>query len=329
MYINVHISLKYYLNVSFSVSYGGTIVKWGITFGYAPRVSQPLHRLDYHLKFKKFPFTQSPVEVFSKIYPHYEYVYILESVEGPGRLARYSFIGFNPRQVLKVKNGDVNILDINGECVQGKSSDPLLTVKEIAENHPVSYAGLRFVGGAVGYISYDAIRYFEKLPNCSPDDLHFPDVEMGFFEDGVVFDHKEKRAFYYYLNEDRTTELKQLISGKSDFDALSFTQPKVNTSKENFEKSIMKAKEYIASGDILQAVISKRYDFRIKGDLINFYRALRKINPSPYMYFLKMDNRRIVGSSPEMLVRVDNGVIETFPIAGTRPRAKKRRENIT
>lgn len=301
--------------------------KWGITFGSVPLVAQSSPRRDHRLKFRRFPFTQSPLEVFSKIYPHYEHAYILESVEGPRKLARYSFIGFNPKLVLKVKNGEVVASGVNCESVRGKASDPLLAVKEIVENQPVSYRGLRFVGGAVGYVSYDAVRYWERLPENSLDDLHFPDVEVGVFDDGIVFDRKEKRAFYYYLNEDRIAELKQLTRETCDFEALSYTQPKVNTTKEIFEKAVMKVKEYIVSGDVLQAVLSKRYDFRIKGDLINFYRALRKINPSPYMYFLKMGDRRIVGSSPEMLVRVDNGVVETFPIAGTRPHVKEPREN--
>ena len=108
---------------------------------------------------------------------------------------------------------------------------------------------------------------------------------------------------------------------------MDYDQPKVNVTKERFEKSVEKAKEYITSGDIFQVVLSKRYDFRFKGDLVTFYRSLREINPSPYMYFLKAGNRKIIGSSPEMLVRVDNRVVETFPIAGTRPCVKDPSEN--
>ena len=108
---------------------------------------------------------------------------------------------------------------------------------------------------------------------------------------------------------------------------MDYDQPKVNVTKERFEKSVEKAKEYITSGDIFQVVLSKRYDFRFKGDLVTFYRSLRDINPSPYMYFLKAGNRKIIGSSPEMLVRVDNRVVETFPIAGTRPCVKDPSEN--
>ena len=142
-----------------------------------------------------------------------------------------------------------------------------------------------------------------------------------------MFDHRQKRAFYYYSGENRIDEVETLISKSINSDALDYDQPKVNVTKERFEKSVEKAKEYITSGDIFQVVLSKRYDFRFKGDLVTFYRSLREINPSPYMYFLKAGNRKIIGSSPEMLVRVENRVVETFPIAGTRPCVKDPSEN--
>ena len=159
------------------------------------------------------------------------------------------------------------------------------------------------------------------------DDLDFPDVQLGVFDDGIVFDHRQRRAFYYYSNGNRLPEVDRLIKQPDDFEALSYKQPKVNIAKEYFEKAVEKAKKYVASGDIFQVVLSKRYGFRVKGDLIEFYRALRRINPSPYMYFFKAGTKQIVGSSPEMLVRVDNRVVETFPIAGTRPNVENPVEN--
>ncbi len=142
-----------------------------------------------------------------------------------------------------------------------------------------------------------------------------------------MFDHRQSRAFYYYSGDNRLAEVERLIKQPSDSEALTYQQPKVNVKKERFEKAVEKAKEYIVSGDIFQVVLSKRYEFRVKGDLIAFYRSLREINPSPYMYFIKTGDRQIVGSSPEMLVRVDNRVVETFPIAGTRPCVENPSEN--
>jgi len=142
-----------------------------------------------------------------------------------------------------------------------------------------------------------------------------------------VFDHRQKRAFYYHSSDNRLAEVEHLIKQPRTSEGLEYGRPKVNITKKRFEEAVEKAKEYIVSGDIFQVVLSKRYDFRVKGDLMAFYRSLREINPSPYMYFFKAGNRQIVGSSPEMLVRVDNRVVETFPIAGTRPCVENPREN--
>lgn len=297
-------------------------------FGYEPPATQTLLEITHQLRLRKLPFAQSPLEIFSKFYKHYENAYILESVEGPKKLSQYSFIGFNPNLTIKIKNGEVITRnERTGEENREKVSNPLHVIKKIVKTQLSPHKELRFVGGAVGYIAYDAVRYWERLPDKAVDDLNFPDVEVGVFDDGIVFDHRKKQAFYYYLNENRLDEVGRLMKEPNDFQTLSYKQPKVNITKEYFEKAVENAKEYVTSGDIFQVVLSKRYEFQIRGDLIDFYRSLRKINPSPYMYFLKTDDRQIVGSSPEMLARVDNRVVETFPIAGTRPCAEKPSEN--
>ena len=186
----------------------------------------------------------------------------------------------------------------------------------------------RFVGGALGYISYDAIRYIEKLPNQKPDDLQFPDVEMGIFEDGIVFDHIQNQAYYYFRKENRLREIQELLNESfKEEEPFTFTQLVVNITKENFEKAVKKAKQYVMSGDIFQVVLSKRFQFQYTGSLLTFYKSLRQINPSPYMFYYKSDKRQIVGASPEMLVRVDNRKIVTFPIAGTTPVTSDPEEN--
>jgi anthranilate synthase component 1 len=203
----------------------------------------------------------------------------------------------------------------------------LVILEKLVKDRALPNKELRFVGGAVGYIAYDAVRYWEKLPQKASDDLNFPDAQLGFFDDGIVFDHRQRRAFYYYSNDNRLAEVERLIKQPNDSEALTYNQPKVNITKKRFEKAVEKAKEYISSGDIFQVVLSKRYEFHVKGDLLAFYHSLREINPSPYMYFLKAGDRQIVGSSPEMLVRVDNRMVETFPIAGTRPCVENQGEN--
>jgi anthranilate synthase component 1 len=187
-------------------------------------------------------------------------------------------------------------------------------------NTAVLNNAFRLSGGAVGYVAYDAVRYWERLPSSAVDDLAFPEVEFGIFDDGIVFDHVHAQAYYYYTVRDRFPELQtQLSTPLSISEVFSSTEPKVNISKDSFEHAVCRAKEYIASGDVFQVVLSKRYDFRVDGCLSEFYRRLRRINPSPYMYYLKFDDRRIIGASPEMLVRVESGNVETYPIAGTCP----------
>jgi anthranilate synthase component I len=184
----------------------------------------------------------------------------------------------------------------------------------------------RFVGGAVGYISYDAVRYWEKLGG-KDDNGDFPDVEMGIFEDGLIFNHIEGQTFYFYRQTNRLSEIEEALKQPSECETFSYASLRVETQKEQYEKAVEKAKQYVTAGDIFQVVLSKRFHIQFEGSLIPFYEALRNINPSPYMYFLKFGERQIVGSSPEMLVRIDNRMVETFPIAGTKPIAQTHAEN--
>jgi anthranilate synthase component 1 len=324
MYRTVHKSFKYDIKV-LKCSICLREKKWGIVFGHdAFKITKAVSEL----KFKKISRIPSPFEAFSKIYRHYENSYLLESMEGPRKIAQYSFLGFNPRIVIRVRNGELEIYD-GGELTKTKEqiSDPLPEIKRIVESNFIPFNGLRFIGGAVGYVSYDAIRYWEKLPEIAKDDLNFPEVELAVYDDGIIFDHAKQTAFYYFSDEDRSKNLRELMAGPMEIQPLKYTQPKTNLSKECFEDFVVRAKEYIASGDILQVVLSKRYEFTVRGDLLQFYGSLRRINPSPYMYFLKMKNRNIVGSSPEMLVRTENGIVETYPIAGTRTRVKDENRN--
>ncbi len=249
-------------------------------------------------------------------------------MEGPKKLAQFSFIGFNPKKTIQIKNGTAKIHnELTGEEHKEKTNDPLTIIQNHLKERVTANKEFRFAGGAVGYISYDAVRYWEKLPSTKKDDLNFPDIEMGIFDDGIVFDHRQKRTYYYYYSKNRFPEIEQILKQPTNNETLSFKQPKVNTPQKHYEQAVEKAKEYVTQGDIFQVVLSKRYDFHAKGDLTGFYSALRTINPSPYMYFFKTGNRQIVGSSPEMLVRVDNNTVETFPIAGTRPNVANPAEN--
>ncbi|MEM3465072.1 MAG: anthranilate synthase component I [Candidatus Jordarchaeales archaeon] len=281
------------------------------------------------LAYKRLQVSKPPMLVFLSLQENCEHAYLLESVEGPRRIARFSFIGFNPSQLLTVKNGEALFQDFNREEeLRFRVKDPLELLRMVV-GREAEGSELRFSGGAVGYVSYDAVRYWENLPCLAEDVLVFPDLQMGIYEDVLVFDHERGDAVYVYREKDRSNELLELISRcESDVEeGLQFTSPRANLSREEYEERVLRAKEYIESGDIFQVVLSRRYDFSVEGNLSRFYLELRKINPSPYMYFLKMGSRRIIGSSPEMLVRVEGGLIETFPIAGTRPRGATETED--
>jgi anthranilate synthase component I len=189
-------------------------------------------------------------------------------------------------------------------------------------NHPIKerIPGERYSGGLVGYASYDLVRSFEKIPRARRNIGNgFPDAEFGLFEDGIVFDHLSQKTHYFYRKENRIEKVKDLIKNNAPDNEIVFGKSKSNISQEDFCGHVEEAKEYIRSGDIFQVVLSKRYKIPFKGSLLKFYRALRRINPSPYMYYLKFGQREIVGSSPEMLARKIGRNAETFPIAGTRP----------
>jgi anthranilate synthase component 1 len=296
-------------------------------FGFQKSTTSTISKVNRQLKVRKLSFEKPPLEIFSKFYNKYENTYILESIEGPKKLSQYSFIGFDPTLTITIKNRKAVIRNKKtSEEERKKVDEPLTVIQETLRNLP-GFKEQRFIGGAVGYISYDAVRYWEKLPENTLDDQNVPDVKVGVFDDGIIYDHRNKQAFYYHLNENRLPEISKLLQEPDENEALLHKQLKVNISKERFEDAVKKAKEYVTAGDVFQVVLSKRYDFQIKGDLIRFYRKLRDINPSPYMYFLKSGEHQIVGSSPEMLVRVENRVVETFPIAGTRPHVNNPAEN--
>jgi anthranilate synthase component I len=287
------------------------------------------------LKAERLETKETPRSLFVKVHEEFENAFLLESAIGAKRLAEYSFIGFEPETIVRVKDGSLDIASLDGAKDSLKTEDPLTDLRKLVAA-PASFdllarSPFRFIGGAVGYISYDSVRYWERLPAKARDDLGLPDMEFGIYTDGIVFDHMKKGVHYYTLGrDDRLKQVASLLRGSAPRERGGLTAPtaaKPTVEKERFKAMVETAKRHITVGDIFQVVLAKRYDFEIEGDLSIFYEALSEINPSPYMYFLKFGDRRIVGSSPEMLVRVENRQVETFPIAGTRPHLADSRAN--
>ena len=243
----------------------------------------------------------------------------MESLIGPEELAEMSVIGFDPKLVITCDSKDFKVKDRSGRILQSlQAKDPLSSVRDLMPK--VNDDRFRYVGGAVGYINYDAIRFWEHLPiNKNKKASNFPLLEFGIYDDGILFNHKENQAYYFFLGKSRLEEVERKMARvKSKAATFSYSTPKRNMTKRDFVKMVKKAKRYIYDGHIFQVVLAKNMRFRVKGNLIGLYARLREVNPSPYMYMLKMSDRCITGSSPEMLIRITKDYVETFPIAGTR-----------
>lgn len=290
---------------------------------------------------------ETPVSTFLKIAGE-EYSFLLESVEGGEKIARYSFLGCEPSLVFKSKGSDIEIIKGRSKKRFKTKEDPLSEIKRFTDSYKfVNIDGLpRFCGGLVGYIGYDMVRFFEKLPNENPDRLKLPDSIFMLTDTILIFDHidhvikvvcnanvkeglSKKRLSRIYDNAEKKIDaiikrikrpLKLKKKRRRRKKAKSF---KSNYTKTQFTNMVKKAKEYIRSGDIIQVVLSQRLHKRLLGkDHFDIYRALRSLNPSPYMFYLKLGKFTLVGSSPEIMVRCEDGKVELRPIAGTRPRGQ-------
>ena len=304
----------------------------------------------------------TPVSAFLKIAEHSDYAFLFESVEGGEQVARYSFLGKDPFLVLRSRGGKT-IVERAG--VTTETDEPFVPVlrKLMAEFRAPFVQGLpRLTGGAVGFIGYDASVEFEPVladawkgalwaKNDPSSTLRPPasatdDAGFMLFDTVLAFDHVKHRiliianarvtadedlaALYQFACAKIQFLERELERGLSHARGGGGTAPEVrsNVSRETYEAGVRAIKERIAAGDIYQAVLSQRFEATVQAEPLTIYRALRHVNPSPYMYFIRMGKAAIVGSSPEMLVRVEGQRVETHPIAGTRPRGRNDEEDL-
>jgi anthranilate synthase component 1 len=299
---------------------------------------------------------ETPVCAYMKLAGASRYSFLLESVEGGEKLARYSFLASAPQLVLRTKGREAEIIRFlrQGTVTEKKSfvKTPLELVRELISGIKfVNISGLPlFCGGLVGYIGYDTVRFFEKIPDKTRDDLGLPDMVLMMAKDIVIFDHlhhtikivscadtapadnKDALKKKFRKARARINALEAMISAplpkrRKASSSRAPLKVRSNCRRRDFESMVESAKEEIRAGEIIQAVLSQRFDVDIKTDPVTLYRTLRTVNPSPYMYLLDLDGMQVVGSSPELLVRVENGVVSTRPIAGTRPRGKTPQED--
>ncbi|MGI0082594.1 MAG: anthranilate synthase component I family protein [Nitrosopumilaceae archaeon] len=256
-------------------------------------------------------YTGTQFELYNKISRDYNYSFLFESLTGPEELAETSIIGFDPAVVVKGYANRVVLRDKNGNTKTIPTNDPLVEIKKLL--FTVTDQKYRYLGGAVGIINYDAIRLWEKIPDSHKKEV--PMMEFGIYTDGILYDNKGKKSFYFYYDKNRIERISFTDISFEKFEASDISE---NLDKQRFASMVKSAKKYIYDGDIFQVVLSRKFNFEAKGDLLKVYKLLRQINPSPYLYHMKMGERTIIGSSPEMLLRVTGNIVETFPIAGTR-----------
>tara|TARA_B110000014_G_scaffold149647_1_gene104335 strand:+ start:1147 stop:2505 length:1359 start_codon:yes stop_codon:yes gene_type:complete len=259
-------------------------------------------------------------EIYNKISRNYSHSFLFESLTGPEELAETSIMGFDPEFIVKGYHDRVTIESRNGTLETITTSDPLNKIKELVLK--TSDQTYRYLGGAVGNINYDAIRLWEKIPKshttCEPI------MEFGIYTDGILFDNRQKKSLYFYYENNRVDEIK---SSEPDFEKFTISEISSNMNEEKFTNIVEKAKKYIYDGDVFQVVLSRKFSFEATGDYLKVYEKLRALNPSPYLYHLKMNQKVIIGSSPEMLIRVTDDQVETFPIAGTRKITENEEKN--
>lgn len=301
---------------------------------------------------------ETPVSVYLKlrgIGPSF----LLESVEKAEQVGRFSFLGFNPRRQIITRGREVTIVD-NGRTQTRQlaiGEDPLHVVaselsryQPVAPVHEVTQDLPRFFGGAVGYLGYDLVRFFERLPETSRDELDLPDLHLLVTDTLIVFDHVRHRLLVFAnapvppgcdLDAAYDDAVARLDAVETQMRAPVSPQPAPpigiggdltsNMERELYESAVRQAKENITAGDIFQVVLSQRLGRPTYADPFGIYRALRRVNPSPYMFFLDLVDEPatyLIGSSPEMLVRLQGRTAEVRPIAGTRPRGKSEEEDL-
>jgi anthranilate synthase component 1 len=292
----------------------------------------------------------TPVSAFLSIAENEPHAFLLESVERGEQIGRYTFLGARPYMRLRARGSAIEIE--RGHRRERRQGNVFQVVKELlGEHQPAAMAGLPpFTAGAVGYFSYDVVRQLEKIGERAKDDLSLPDCELMFFDRLLAFDHLRhqihivaaadvsredpRRAYDRAVREIAALERK-LAAGvrpamwrKSTKAKLGKLKIHAGTTRAQFLRSVQRCKEYIAAGDIFQVVLSQRLDFIPGAAPFDLYRALRQVNPSPYLYFLRMGETQILGSSPEMLVRVTGRKLEYRPIAGTHPRGRDEAEDL-
>ena len=270
-----------------------------------------LRPLDVHLP---------PYELYKSLAHHFENSFILESAVGDSRTVAYSFLGFGPECVLRCSKGKVH----GGEGLDHLRQEPMEFLRSFLKERGIGDQTFSYLGGLVGYLSYEFASLTERS-FIGEEHADFPVFELGYYPEGVIYDHSSFRAFYFGNGEG---ELLEALGATEPIEAprMRLGTSRTRTSQEDFEEAVVEAKTRILAGEAFQIVLSRGLEHDYSGDPLALYSALRATNPSPYMFYLDLGPRKVLGSSPETLVSLRKGELSTFPIAGTRPTGSGARE---
>ena len=292
---------------------------------------------------------ETPVSAFLKIDDGGD-AFLLESVEGAEKWGRYSFLGIAPQAVFRSKGKRVTVARPDEHGVAREVADPFAALKELLSRYrTVPVAGLpRFSGGLVGYLGYDLVRFFERLPERAADDLDLPDQYLMLVDSLLVFDNTaQKIKVVAHAAVDPEGDLRDAYDGAcariegligrlerpidapARFGDVGAAPPvRANLAREEYEAMVRRAQDYIVAGDIIQVVLAQRFECPLRTRPFNIYRSLRTVNPAPYMFYLRLGDIELVGSSPEVMVRLEGHEVTVRPIAGTRPRGTSERADL-
>jgi anthranilate synthase component 1 len=280
-----------------------------------PRLSLPRKP-----NYKKFHTDLDFFEIFQRIELASENCFILESLGEQSFDSRYSVIGFNPDLVISCKNGR---FEIDGR--EYNVENPYFALREIMPEDVISR---NYAGGLVGYLGYDSMNYFEPALNLQHHN-DFSTFIFGAYTDGLIFDSMTGEILYFYYTHDRSLQISNIIQKKHTPEPLTVTPKDSSKSKELHAEMVEEAKKEIINGNTFQCQIGFQTNYEVSGNIVHAYARLRDINPSPHMFFIKFGQTKLVGASPELLFRLRQGELETFPLAGTARRGKNSEEDMT
>lgn len=257
-------------------------------------------------------------KLFEKIEAAFQTCFIFESLGEEGRLSRYSIIGFDPQHIIRAKE---NVLFVDAQAFKVKN--PYFALRTIMPEQTISK---NYAGGLVGYLSYEAVNYFENAVKVKAHSL-FDQFMFGVYTDGLILDKITNELFYFYYNEDRTPLFAKLIKTQSKKSSVSVTFLGDTLTKSDHRRIVGEVQEQIKKGNVFQCEVGFKSEFNVVGNALKIYENLRKINPSPFMYFVKFKDKKIIGASPELLFSLRNGEMITAPLAGTIKRGKNEKED--